>query len=376
MPKKCDRFIQKRQSIEELRTKINFKKVEDISDTIAKRNYHQVVSNCLGLSSLSTNNTKRTHYTLHTSEDILDAPGLVDNYYHNVLDWSSNNYIGVALGNKVYIYNVQKQETEYFCSHSYNYTSLSWSPDGSNMAVGTDDGKIHIYDISTKVRTNVFEHDRCIPALSWNRDVLSSGCSGGIIKNWDKSISRPCIATMHSHEEEICGLKWNPSGTQLASGGDDNVLCIWDASYKQLHRIDAHKAAVKAIAWCPWKRNLIATGGGTEDKCIKLWDTVQGKMNESIDTKSQVCALLWNPRQREILSSHGFTQNQLCLWEYPTMTKMKEFFGHSSRVLHMACSPDGSTVVSASSDETLRFWKPFGNPVSAKNDEFGHFTIR
>lgn len=50
----------------------------------------------------------------------------------------------------------------------------------------------------------------------------------------------------------------------------------------------------------------------------------------------QVCALQWNPHERELLSSHGFSQNQLCLWKYPSMVKMAEFTGHTSRVLHLA----------------------------------------
>lgn len=41
------------------------------------------------------------------------------------------------------------------------------------------------------------------------------------------------------------------------------------------------------------------------------------------------------------------------------MTKLTELTGHTSRVLHMATSPDGSTVVSAAGDETLRFWRIF-----------------
>ena len=41
--------------------------------------------------------------------------------------------------------------------------------------------------------------------------------------------------------------------------------------------------------------------------------------------------------------------------------------GHTARVLHMAQSPDGSTIVSAAADETLRFWKCFGDaPVAQK----------
>jgi WD40 repeat protein len=49
-----------------------------------------------------------------------------------------------------------------------------------------------------------------------------------------------------------------------------------------------------------------------------------------------VCALLWNKNERELLSSHGFTQNQLTLWKYPSMVKMTELTGHTSRVLFMA----------------------------------------
>ena len=30
-----------------------------------------------------------------------------------------------------------------------------------------------------------------------------------------------------------------------------------------LFRFDAHQAAVKALAWCPWQKHLLASGGGT-----------------------------------------------------------------------------------------------------------------
>ena len=63
---------------------------------------------------------------------------------------------------------------------------------------------------------------------------------------------------------------------------------------------------------------------------------------------------------QELVSSHGFSHNQLTLWKYPSMVKMAELTGHTSRVLHLAQSPDGETVVSGAADETLRFWKVFG----------------
>ena len=96
-------------------------------------------------------------------------------------------------------------------------------------------------------------------------------------------------ATLRGHDQEVCGLSWSPSGEQLASGGNDNLLHIWAAnSQLPLHRLTAHHAAVKALAWCPFQSNLLASGGGTADRTIKFWNSVTGAQLNSIDTHSQV----------------------------------------------------------------------------------------
>ena len=96
-------------------------------------------------------------------------------------------------------------------------------------------------------------------------------------------------ATLRGHEQEVCGLAWSPSGDQLASGGNDNLLHIWSADgTRPLHRLTAHQAAVKALAWCPFQTNLLASGGGTADRCIRFWNTVTGAHLNAVDTQSQV----------------------------------------------------------------------------------------
>eukprot|EP00952_Eustigmatos_sp_NYUAD-ZCMA_P012703 50923-Eustigmatos_ZCMA.PRE.1 len=49
------------------------------------------------------------------------------------------------------------------------------------------------------------------------------------------------------------------------------------------------------------------------------------------------------------------------------MVKVKELTGHTARVLHLAQSPDGATVVSAAPDETIRFWNILGGGQKKKD---------
>lgn len=98
-------------------------------------------------------------------------------------------------------------------------------------------------------------------------------------------------SSMIAHTEEVCGLKWSTEGNLLASGGNENIIYIWEASSmstsKFLHKFDEHRAAVKALAWCPFQFNVLASGGGTNDGCIKIWNIQRGACIDSISTNTQ-----------------------------------------------------------------------------------------
>lgn len=48
------------------------------------------------------------------------------------------------------------------------------------------------------------------------------------------------------------------------SGGNDNLVNIWSDTGVKAHTFNEHQGAVKALAWCPWQQNLLATGGKIE----------------------------------------------------------------------------------------------------------------
>ncbi|KAI9114692.1 hypothetical protein K1719_014390 [Acacia pycnantha] len=311
-------------------------------------------------------------------ERILVAPDLVDDYYLNLLDWGSSNVLAIALGNTVYLWDASNRSTsELVTDDDENgpIASVSWAPDGRHIAVGLNNSEVQLWDTASnrQLRTLRGGHRQRVGSLAWNNHILTTGGMDGRIVNNDVRIRSHIVENYRGHGQEVCGLKWSASGQQLASGGNDNLLFIWDrakassnSATRWLYRLQDHTSAVKALAWCPFQGNLLATGGGSGDRSIKFWNTCTGACLNSVDTGSQVCALLWNKNEKELLSSHGFTQNQLTLWKYPSMVKLAELNGHTSRVLHLAQSPDGCTVASAAADEKLRFWNVFGDPKATK----------
>lgn len=213
-------------------------------------------------------------------------------------------------------------------------------------------------------------HSSRVSALAWNGNCISSGSRDTNILHHDTRLANSVIGKLETHCQEVCGLTWSSNGKQLASGGNDNVVCIWDAKQASSHwtpryTFTQHTAAVKALAWCPWQSNLLVTGGGTADRYLRFWHCNTGQCVQAIDTKSQVCSVVWNPHDKELVTGHGYSHNQLTVWKYPSMARIAELKGHSQRVLHLALSPDGQTVCSGAADETLRFWKIF-QPKSAQ----------
>lgn len=79
-----------------------------------------------------------------------------------------------------------------------------------------------------------------------------------------------------------------------------------------------------------------------------------------VATASQVCNMIWSPHSPELVTGHGFSEHQCIRWRYPKMEQTGIMTGHDQRVLYMSLSPDGTTIVTGSPDETLRFWPVFG----------------
>ena len=377
-------------------------------------------------------------------ERILDAPNLTDNFFYNPLDWGSKNILSVCLGSYSYLWNYNNLETNLLTQNKNDieYCTSNFMDNGVCIALGLNDGDIELWDIEKKRKIrNLKGHKDRVGTLAWNGYNLYSGSKDTNILSHDVRIKNNIVMRLTGgHNKEVCNIKWNLDFKYLASGGNDNLVCLWDVRGKcnqnknslwdclisqsddendemdneknndnndikmeeeendynskniikdnnsflsnrntinylnsnylkkkkklnqndniiePLSIINKHKGPVRALAWSPWQRSVLATGGGKKDNFIRFYNADTKSIIGEYNTGSQVCQILWNKYEKEIISSHGNNKNPIYVWSYPKMNKITELTGHLSRALYMTMSPDGCTMVSGASDETLRFW--------------------
>ena len=74
---------------------------------------------------------------------VLDAPNLQDDFYLNLLEWSSQNILSVALNTCLYFWNANNNRVIKFCDLAPDsISSLNWNKNGTQIAIGTSKGTI------------------------------------------------------------------------------------------------------------------------------------------------------------------------------------------------------------------------------------------
>ena len=67
--------------------------------------------------------------------------------------------------------------------------------------------------------------------------------------------------------------------------------------------------------------------------------------------------------------------NQIQLWRYPSLSQVATLTGHTMRVLYLAMSPSGKSIVTGAGDETLRFWD-LNTPAREQQDRMDDRSLQ
>ncbi len=143
----------------------------------------------------------------------------------------------------------------------------------------------------------------------------------------------------------------SPDSQLLAVGGSAGIW-IYDAHSLELRQqLPGHTGPVSAVAWSPDSQQLAS---GSWDQTVRIWQVSSGEQIGLIPHRDQIIALDWSPNGSTLASATW--GSQILLWEASTTNSLGELAGHSESITHLAFSPDGALLASASVD-SARLWQ-------------------
>ncbi|KFZ18716.1 hypothetical protein V501_01054, partial [Pseudogymnoascus sp. VKM F-4519 (FW-2642)] len=239
--------------------------------------------------------------------------------------------------------------------HRSPVRAVAFSPDGKQIASGSEDRTIKLWDARTGDLQKTFAgHSDSVWAVAFSPDSkqIASGSFDKTIKLWDARTG-DLQKTLAGYSGPVGTVAFSPDGKQIASGFHDKTIKLWDARTGDLQKTFAgHSDSVWAVAFSPDSKQIAS---GSFDKTIKLWDARTGDLQKTLAGHSDtVKTVAFSPDSKQIAS--GSWDKTIKLWDARTGDLQKTLAGHPSSVLAIAFSLDGKQIASGSVDKTIKLW--------------------
>lgn len=225
-------------------------------------------------------------------------------------------------------------------------------PTNNNMAIGTIDGKIRVYNYESG--DLVFETTssdlKSVDAVAFSADgkCLGTGSSAGNVVTWNTTnwTAKDSAEAMGS----VTHLSFSASGTQLLIGTDLGRVQVWDLDSGE-YSVEVRESA--PILSCAFRKNSDEIIVGLDQGLAHVWSCSSLKESPFIPGRGYVtkCTLSEDGTRVASLSA----DNSLCLWDAQTGRELKSYAAPGNYT-SISLSPDGKTIVGTSQDGPIQAW--------------------
>ena len=254
--------------------------------------------------------------------------------------------------------------------------SLAFSPDGRFLANGGGKfpgQKLQLWEIAAERKVPLIGGPFVGSALQFSEDsktLISLGNQGDTIGWLDVETGQGYVKKTEAQfglripYPAVSALTYD----KIAIGSADGEIQLWDTKTgKQLSIFKGHGRSagmwdgyqVLALAFSPDGTKLAS---GSKDNTTRLWDsnndewiTLQEKYT-GYGLAPWTNVVAFSPDGKMLAS--GSTNKTVQLWDTITGEPLATLTGHVNGITALAFSPDGTMLASGSADGTIRFWRP------------------